>query len=48
MRIIWGIPNPEQILDRMEELQEAINNFPESPLLNCWEHELEALKKRPI
>lgn len=48
MNIIWNIPNPERIIDRMEELQEAISNFPDSPFLNCWEHELEKLQEMPL
>ena len=48
MDIIWSIPNPERIMDRMEELQESISNFPDSPLLNCWKNELHKLQEIPL
>jgi hypothetical protein len=45
MEIIWRIPCPERALDRIEELEEAVNNFPESPLRPIWEKEIESLRE---
>ena len=48
MKIELTIPNPEHVLERIEELQTCIDNFPNSPLLTCWKNALEELKKQPI
>ena len=32
MGIIWNIPNGEQVLERLEELYQYLENFPESQL----------------
>lgn len=43
MDIVWNIPS-EKAWDRLEELAEAMENFPDSPLFHCWQHELENIK----
>lgn len=44
INIVWNIPS-EKDWDRLEELTEAMENFPDSALFKCWQHEAESIKK---
>ena len=46
MDIIFKIPNFERMLERIEELEACLNNFPDSPLVDIWKNELKALSKK--
>lgn len=36
----WPFPSDLQLLERMEELEEVLARFPNSPLVNAWNDEL--------
>ena len=46
MEMVWNIPNESQILDRIDELSQAIENFPESKLVPVWQHAIEDLEAK--
>ena len=46
MEIVWNIPNESKILDRIHELSQAIENFPESKLVPVWQHAIEELEAK--
>lgn len=46
MEMVWNIPNESQILDRIYELSQAIENFPESELVPVWQHAIEDLEAK--
>lgn len=39
----WRFPRSDDP-DRLEELQKCIDNFPDSPFVGCWKHEIEYIK----
>ena len=42
--IVWDIPS-EQALQRIEDLETYISNFPNSPLVPAMKDEIEILKR---
>lgn len=40
------MPNPEKIIDRLEELYACLENFPESPMRPVWENAVAELEKQ--
>ena len=46
MKIIWNIPNEEQIVDRLEELYSCLQNFPESKLADVWRNAIAELEEK--
>lgn len=36
----WPFPSGLQSLERVEELEDALDHFPNSPLANVWKDEL--------
>lgn len=44
MEITWNIPNGEQVLDRLEELYQYLENFPESKLAPVIREEIAILE----
>lgn len=44
MGIIWNIPNGEQVLERLEELYQYLENFPESQLAPAIREEIAILE----
>ena len=45
MEIVWKIPS-ERAYDRLEELEAAVKNLPDSPLVPLWEKEIKGLQGR--
>lgn len=43
-KIIWNLPNEEAIIDRIEELEECLQNFPESKMTGIWRSAIDQLK----
>lgn len=44
MELEWNIPNENLILDKLDELRQAIDNFPQSRLVPVWQHAIEQLE----
>ena len=44
MELNWNIPNESLMLDKLDELRKAIDNFPESRLVPVWQHAIEQLE----
>lgn len=44
MELNWSIPNESLILDKIDELRAALENFPESRLAPVWQHAIEELE----
>lgn len=44
MDIVWSIPNGEQVLERLEELYQYLENFPESQLAPAIREEIAILE----
>lgn len=42
----WNIPNENAIITRLDELYEALDRFPDSPMAPAWQHEIERLKEQ--
>ena len=40
----WNIPSENAIITRLDELYEALDRFPDSPM--AWQHEIEHLKEQ--
>ena len=40
----WNIPSESLILDKLDELHQAISNFPESKLVPVWRHAIDELE----
>ena len=45
-KIVWDLPSESAVLDRIAELQEFINNFPESKLVPVFENAIAELNER--
>ena len=43
--ILWNIPS-EKDWDMLEELSEKMENFPDSPFFQCWQHMSEQIKRK--
>ena len=37
----WNIPSENAIITRLDELYEALDRFPDSPMAPAWQHEIE-------
>ena len=35
----WNIPSENAIITRLDELYEALDRFPDSPMAPAWQHE---------
>jgi len=46
MSIVWNLPSESADFDRAVELETCLENFPESPLVEVWAHELETICER--
>ena len=44
MELEWNIPSESLILDKLDELYRAIDNFPESRLVPVWQRAIEQLE----
>jgi len=44
MELEWSIPSESLILDKLDELRQAIDNSPESRLVPVWRHAVEQLE----
>ena len=44
MELNWNIPSESLILDKLDELRQALENFPESRLAPVWRHAIEELE----
>lgn len=44
-KIVWNIPNVDATYKRIDDLTAYIENFPESPLCECFQNEIGKLKK---
>ena len=44
MELQWSIPSESLILDKLDELHQALDNFPESRLAPVWRHAIEELE----
>lgn len=44
MDIVWNIPNGEQVLERLEELYQYLENFPESRIAPAIQEEIAILE----
>lgn len=44
--IVWNIPSEGQVLDRIEELQECLHNFPDSKMAWVWRNAIAELKSK--
>lgn len=44
--MMWNIVNVDRDYERVEELERAIKNFPESPMVPFWESEIRMIKQR--
>ena len=42
----WNIPSENAIITRLDELYEALDRFPDSPMAPAWQHEIEHLKEQ--
>lgn len=42
----WNIPSENAIITRLDELYEALDRFPDSPMAPAWQHEIERLKEQ--
>lgn len=46
--IKWNIPNPEHIMQTIEDLSGLIERNPDSPLVPIWENAIAELETLPI
>lgn len=46
--IVWNLPSEGDIIDRIEELEECLRNFPESKLVPVWRSEIAQLEAYPV
>lgn len=46
--IKYNIPNEERQLHRIEELAQAIENFPDSPLIHVWKKAIAEIEKERV
>ena len=44
MELEWSIPSESLMLDKLDELHQAIDKFPESRLVPVWQHAIEQLE----
>ena len=44
----WNLPSEGAILDRIEELEECLRNFPDSKLAPVWRDAIAQLKAQPV
>lgn len=44
MELNWNIPSESLMLDKLDELHQAISNFPESKLVPVWQHAIKELE----
>lgn len=42
----WNIPSENAIITRLDELYEALDRFPDSPMAPAWQHEIERPKEQ--
>ena len=42
----WNTPSENAIITRLDELYEALDRFPDSPMAPAWQHEIEHLKEQ--
>lgn len=42
----WNIPSENAIVTRLDELYEALDRFPDSPMALAWQREIECLKEQ--
>ena len=44
--IVWNLPSEAQVLNRIKELEECLQNFPESIMVSVWQNAIDDLKSK--